>query len=67
MTPSASGTLKQWSESSRKKSIETHLGPSFEFRLEFREGVDLYLNIYIQGVRLIEAKLRTRTDRWTLL
>jgi len=46
MTPSASGILKKWSESSRHESLCTYLGPGFEFHLEFCESVDLYLNIY---------------------
>ena len=36
----------------------THLSPSLELRLEFRQSVDLYLNIYTYGVRLIKVKSR---------
>ena len=60
MTTSASGTLKRRSETSRYERVRepgTHLSPSLEFCLEFRQSIDLDLNIYTWGVRLIEAKL----------
>jgi hypothetical protein len=38
--------LGEMVKSSGEKRPGTYLGPCLEFRLEFRESIDLYLNIY---------------------